>query len=73
MRVRLGPKTGIRLRQFRAHWRSFGVANASCYDADAGFYDATGEAIPVPSFVRARLFDDHSQFLSARHIVPLLK
>jgi hypothetical protein len=35
--------------------KTFGAARANCYAAAAGFYYATGEAIPVPSFVRGNL------------------
>ena len=44
----------IRLRDFRAHRKSFGVVRENCYDAGAGFYAAPGEAIPVPSFARGK-------------------
>ena len=74
MPVRLGPKAGIRLREFDAHGRSFGVARANCYDACVGVYDATGEAIPVPSFVRTdkRLESGYILAVSASEIIKEL-
>jgi hypothetical protein len=47
---------------------------ATCYDAGAGFYDATGEAIPVPSFVRTdeRLESAYILAVSASEIIKEL-